>query len=148
MDHTVRRWDVEAGGGACADTLNTARAVHCLAACPAQGSRLVAFGGAERAVRIWDPRAKGPEGQISVKNYLSHKEWVSAISWCPGSEHHLATGSYDGTIKVWDTRAGVPLGTVEAAHEGKVLALDWFAPTAIASGGSDCKLKVHAVDSL
>lgn len=174
MDHTVRRWDL-AGGQTCVDTLNTARAVHCIAACPAShgerqsywlcyqmagasspslthpstthhAGKLVAIGGAERTVRVWDPRNKGPENQISIKGLTSHTEWVSSLSWCPGSEHQLVSGSYDGSIKVWDVRAAVPLATIEGAHSDKVLCVDWFAKGAIASGGADCQLRVHTID--
>lgn len=150
-DHTVKRWDLGKGGATVSDTLNTARAVHCIAvsghaASGSAGSSLVAFGGAEKAVRVWDPRAKGEEGQLVVRHYLSHKEWVAGLAWCPGSAHLLASVSHDGTMKVWDIRATVPLATVAAHPEAKGLAVTWLDERALATGGSDCKLQMHSTD--
>lgn len=48
-DHSVRLWDVEAG--AASETFNHNKAVHCVGAAPG-GQGLVAFGGAERALRV------------------------------------------------------------------------------------------------
>jgi len=58
----------------------------------------------------------------------SHQGWVVAVSWSPDNEHQLLSGSYDSTVRLWDTRSPkVPLFTI-TAHEGKVLCLDWSLP--------------------
>lgn len=49
------------------DTFNGSKAVYCVAAAP-QGSELVAFGGAERALHVWDPRT--PIGQETVRKSI------------------------------------------------------------------------------
>ena len=33
-------------------------------------------------------------------------------------EHYLASGSYDGSVKVWDGRLNVVRPTIECAHGG------------------------------
>ena len=57
----MRRWDAESAVNV--DTFNGSKAVYCVAAAP-DGGALVAFGGAERALHVWDPRA--PVGQETV----------------------------------------------------------------------------------
>jgi WD domain, G-beta repeat len=56
----------------------------------------------------------------AVKTLASHTDWIAAIAWHPQSAHHLATASHDSTVKLWDTRAAVPLHTI-AGHTDKVV---------------------------
>lgn len=75
------------------------------------------------------------------------------MSWAPAIEHEnlLLSGSYDGSLKVWDVRSHIPLHTVKEAHEGKkVLCASWATAQASAqpgqgaafvSGGEDNKLR-------
>lgn len=76
----------------------------------------------------------------------SHRGWVKSVAWSPSSDHQLVSGSYDNHAKLWDVRKYVvcsilvsfivscsiysprePLFTI-AAHEDKVLCLDWSLP--------------------
>ncbi|PRW33193.1 ribosome biogenesis WDR12-like protein [Chlorella sorokiniana] len=139
-DHSVRLWDVEAATAT--DTFNHNKAVHCVGAAPG-GAGLVAFGGAERALRVWDPRMRSGEG-LAVKACSSHAGWISAVAWHPSSAHHVATASHDGTAKLWDLRTSIPLHTLEG-HTDKVLSAAWVAPDQLATGGADCKLRVAEV---
>ena len=59
--HQVRRWDAEMC--TCTERHDGAKPVYSVAAAPG-GSQLVAFGGAERALHIWDPRT--PTGKEKV----------------------------------------------------------------------------------
>lgn len=58
----VRRWDSETGANV--DTFNGSKAVYCVAPAPSDGA-LVAFGGAERALHVWDLRT--PAVQETVR---------------------------------------------------------------------------------
>lgn len=68
----VRRWDVESG--AATDTLNASKAVYCVAAPPrdAGGAGLVAFGGAERVLHLWDPRTAPGEALVRGPGAAGH----------------------------------------------------------------------------
>lgn len=136
-DHTIRRWDCESGKNT--QTLNTggSKAIYSLSV---RGgvAPLLAFGGADRTVRGWDPRASTTVATLSL---TSHTAWVTAVRWCPWSEHHLASVSYDGSLKVWDVRGKVPLHTVQVC-DNKLLAADWHGGDRLACGGADCKLHI------
>ena len=141
-DHSVRLWDVETGTNT--DTLNHNKAVHAVAAAPSGSGGLVAFGGAERAVRLWDPRARSSE-VLAVRSLPSHGGWVAALAWHPTSLHHLVSASHDGSAKLWDVRASIPLHTVASSDE-KLLCVGWVGGgTAVAAGGADRQLRVAEV---
>lgn len=65
------------------------------------------------------------------------------VRWHPTSQFIFASVDYDGRVKVWDSRASVPLGST-SVHDGKALCLDWFQSgglEGVVSGGSDCTVK-------
>jgi ribosome biogenesis protein YTM1 len=86
----------------------------------------------------------GAAGAQAKRAFSSHTDWVTAAAWHPDSPHHLATASFDRTVKLWDLRALVPLHTL-AAHTDKALAVAWAGPARLASGGADCALRMFAV---
>ena len=70
---------------------------------------------------------------------------VVSVRWCPGDEHKLVSCSYDGTLKLWDTRGRLPLHTV-SAHEGeRAMGCDFHGPKRIISGGEDILIFVWAI---
>ncbi|KAG6553301.1 hypothetical protein Mapa_005035 [Marchantia paleacea] len=135
-DHSVRSWNVETGANT--STMSCSKALHCLSV-GGEGSALLATGGADNVLRVWDPRIVGVVAPIL--QLTSHKGWITSCKWHPRSTFHLLSASHDGTIKVWDTRAKVPLYTVEA-HKDKVLCADWWKEDCIVSGGADSKLSI------
>ena len=52
--------------GVTTDTLNSGNAVYAVATAPRDGTGVVAFGGAERALRLWDSRARSTEKLVRV----------------------------------------------------------------------------------
>ena len=44
------------------------------------------------------------EGAVVRCTFTSHTGWVSGVAWSPSNQHHFISGSYDMTMKLWDTR--------------------------------------------
>lgn len=57
----------------------------------------------------------------------------------------MVSASHDGTAKLWDLRAAIPLHTLEG-HGDKVLAAAWASPSLVATGGADCQLLTAEVE--
>ena len=76
--------------------------------------------------------------------YSSHTDWVVAAAWHPASQHHIATASYDRSVKLWDMRTAIPLHTL-AAHADKALCVAWAGPAQLISGGADSELRTYSV---
>ena len=58
-DHSVRRWD--AATGINTDTYNGSKVVYSVASTPGAPD-IVAFGGSDKALRVWDSRSRKGEG--------------------------------------------------------------------------------------
>lgn len=135
-DHSIRTWDAETGVNT--ETLTGGKALHCLSV-GGENSALVAAGGADPVLRIWDPRMPGIN--TPILQLSSHKAWVTACKWHQQSKYHILSASHDGSVKLWDIRSKIPLHTIEA-HKDKILCADWWNRDCIVSGGADCQLQV------
>jgi len=146
-DHSVRVWDVDVGTPV--DTYLHNKAVHCMAtpSAAAGGAAIIAFGGPEKSVRLWDRRSGGSSGSggTLVKALCSHEDWVSALAWHPTSEFYLMSASYDRTAKLWDLRADIPLHTLPAAGD-KLLSCAWVGSGELAVGGADCVIRTATME--
>ena len=86
------------------------------------------------AVKNW--RLYVGTGDNTIKNmatngrtyatYKGHTDWVYALALSPDSRK-LASGSADGTVRLWDTGRNVPLATLVQIAPGKD---DWVVMTA------------------
>ena len=150
-DHTVKCWDVETLTNT--HTLHKCNAVNAVAVngtgpdADGMGSvaTLVACGGSDTVLRVWDPRNRPSDGRAAdVTFYSKHKGWITALAWCPGREHHLISAAHDGSVALWDLRSSVPLYTLES-HRGKALCADWLGPGLFASGGTDNRVALASV---
>ncbi|KAG0172844.1 Chromatin assembly complex, subunit 3 [Apophysomyces sp. BC1034] len=78
--------------------------------------------GDDARLMIWDARNRGEK---PIHNIHAHDAEVNCVSFCPGSEWVLATGSGDKTAALWDLRnLNVKLHTLQA-HQSEILQLSW-----------------------
>lgn len=84
----------------------------------------------ERQAKVWDVKSGG---EVSV---LRHSRKVHAVAVSP-DDTTVATGDWDGTVRVWDATTGALRGTL-LGHSGPVTALR-FSPdgTSLVSGSAD-----------
>ncbi|PWA49168.1 transducin/WD40 repeat-like superfamily protein [Artemisia annua] len=137
-DHSIRRWDVETGK----DTLNMycGKAINCIDI-GGESSALIAGGGSDPILRVWDPRKPGTLAPSFL--FQSHTSWITACKWHTRSWFHLLSASHDGKLMLWDLRTAWPLAKIES-HEDKVLAADWWNGDSVVSGGADSKLRIFS----
>lgn len=148
-DHSIKVWDVEME--TVLDTFSHNKVVTCVDT-PHNGRiDIVAFGGAEKTVRVWDRREKQGAFVKSLQSLSSHTRWVSDLEWHPTSEHHILTTSYDGSIKLWDMRAPIPLHTVHLppeSSEEKVFCCAWVSDSMLSYGGTNRILSTMTIESI
>jgi len=112
------------------------------AVCPVTvaGRQLLASGGSDRTVRIWD--AQTGEQRAVLEGHLG---WVEAV--CPvtvAGREFLASGGGDGTVRIWDAQTGEQRAALEG-HQGWVEAV---CPVTVAgrqllaSGGDDHTVRI------
>lgn len=61
-----------------------------------------------------------PSGRMAVE-LRGHRDGVTQAAFSPDGMH-VATGSEDNSVRIWDSRTGLPVGA-EMRHEGKILRL-------------------------
>ncbi|KAI9205525.1 WD40-repeat-containing domain protein [Polychytrium aggregatum] len=142
-DHSVRLWDVSVGSNI--STMNCERVITSID--HSAQSELLVTGHADPLIRLWDPRSR--EGMVVKLRLGGHANWVSSVAWAPNSLYNLVSGSYDGTVKVWDIRSTTPLYTLSGSSEPeqKVFGVDWVG-NLILSGGEDTLLRIHQAKQL
>jgi WD repeat-containing protein 61 len=80
----------------------------------------------------------------SIASLIGHASWVLTVDASP-DEVHIATGSSDKLVKIWDTRSKEAVHTFEA-HSDQVWSVA-FNPdgTKLASVGDDARLQLYTV---
>lgn len=101
LDHKIRLWDLNGGGERLQITVGEDESVAkgSVYALSAQGS-ILASGGPESAVRVWDPRTG-----TSITKLVGHTDNVRDILISDDGNTILSASS-DQTVKVWSMTAG------------------------------------------
>ncbi|KAK8050627.1 DNA excision repair protein ERCC-8 [Apiospora phragmitis] len=97
FDHTLKLWSTETA--TISGSFNLESKIYTHAISPIADHLLVACGTQYPTVRLVDLRSGS-----SVQSLVGHNGAVLATAWSPRHEHVLATGSVDGTIRIWDVR--------------------------------------------
>ena len=92
------------------------------------------------------PRPPAVPKRFVVCTYRGHHSEVSSLAWSPDGRR-IASGSYDGTVQVWEVTTGKLLLTYRG-HPTQVRKVRWSPDgRRIASGGEDSTVQVwEAVD--
>lgn len=92
---------------------------------------LIASGGHDNMIKLWDPRQAE-----AITTINSHKKYVLSCSWS-NNGNWLASGSADHSVKVFDIRAMKEFATFRG-HESKALVTEWHPEhdSLLISGGS------------
>ncbi|KAF2112381.1 ribosome biogenesis protein YTM1 [Lophiotrema nucula] len=98
-DHTLKTWDLTTSS--VVDTRTTAQSLLSLAAL--SKVNLLATGTSARHITLVDPRASAT--QIAVMTLRGHTNGVVSLDTDPSSDYGLASGSHDGTVRIWDVRS-------------------------------------------
>jgi mono/diheme cytochrome c family protein len=109
-------------------------AIQCVAIHPK--GHLVAAGGVDRVLRLWDLKS----GQ-EIRQFKGHNDEITAVAFAPGGRW-LVTGSRDRTVRLWDTENGDELGAW-IGHTDRVRCVA-FSPDGlfVVSGGDDRSVRL------
>lgn len=135
-DHSVRLWDLEQKSNVV--TLNCEKVVVSMTYC--KELKLLVTGHEDGVMRLWDLRSR--DGAVVKQKLPIHKNWISSLSPSPSQGFHIASASYDGTVKVTDIRSTIPLYSL-AASEDKLFSVDWKR-NLLLTGGEDSKLHIYS----
>ena len=162
QDHTVRTIDLTTS--LVVNTITTSHPLLSLCAVPRGSAPLLAAGTSARHITMVDPRVNA--AATSVMTLRGHTNKVVSLSPAPDNDYSLASGSHDGTCRIWDLRSVRPAAKDEGmggvsepvyviereGREGKkksiagdgykVFGLTWD-KLGIFSGGEDKKIQVN-----
>ncbi|KAL8673726.1 MAG: hypothetical protein Q9168_001887 [Polycauliona sp. 1 TL-2023] len=155
-DHGMKTWDLPTSTPV--DTRSTSHALLSLVAIPSLN--LVAAGTSARHITLIDPRVSATS--VVAMTLRGHTNAVVSLATDPNNTYGLASGSHDGTCRVWDVRStktdkegrvGQSMysigrasisGTSRTSGDGvKVFGVLWDPDVGIVSAGEDKRVQIN-----
>ncbi|WP_329271424.1 WD40 repeat domain-containing protein [Streptomyces sp. NBC_01451] len=126
-DGTVRVWDPMSGELRGAPLTGHTGGVWSLCTLPGRGfdgfperTTLLATGGQDGTVRIWDPGSGSQVGEQIIANSGGIRSMCALPGWAPDGRSILATAGDDGMTHLWDPVDGRRIGVPLEGHVGRV----------------------------
>ena len=107
-DHSLKTWDLTTSN--VVDNRRTDASIFSLTALPTVN--LLAAGSSDKYIALIDPRTSAT--RVTAMTLRGHTNSVSCLAIDPDSSYGLASGSHDGTCRVWDIRS------TSSEREGRV----------------------------
>jgi len=127
-DGGVHIWDPS--GAHTSSLVGHTDAALCVAAGP--DHQQVITGGTEGIMRLWNIE----EPDAPITNFRGHSGGICAIAW---GGIHLATGSSDGSVKLWDPRVQEAIHSIDiVGGNTEVAALSWSQSSNLLAIASEC----------
>jgi WD40 repeat protein len=92
--------------------------------------RLVASGGYDGMIRMWDPAT----GNL-VRVLVGHESYVYGLAWSADGRYLASTGSFDATVRVWEAKTGLPVKVLRGLKEAAV-SVAWSPDGALLAAGT------------
>lgn len=120
--------------------------VLCVAYSPC--GTMIATGSMDNTVRLWN----AINGEALGAPLLGHSKWISSLTWEPlhllkdGETPRLASGSKDGTVKVWDSSRRVCTMTM-SGHTNAVSCVKWSGSNILYSASHDKTIRAWDIEA-
>lgn len=98
---------------------------------PSFGNQL-ATGSDDRCLRLYDI-SQTTDGPIAEFDHTYHQDYIRSIDFIPGNPNLIASGCYDGVVRVFDTRLKEMVALFN--HEEPIEDVLAFSPTTLISAG-------------
>ncbi len=96
-NHILKVWN--ASQSAPIDSIKVKAEGGITSSCLCPGKMRSLFAAMDGSIAVYDMK----NNQVTYKSSAGHTETIFACKFAPNSPHSFATGSYDGTIKIWAT---------------------------------------------
>lgn len=81
-----------------------------------QDNRFLLSGGADSMIKLWDVSSLTVQCVATIPRKSVHQFGISSIQWWPHDTGMFISGSFDHTVKVWDTNEMEPVHSFDIDH--------------------------------